>query len=152
MATCMVEDGARIVGSDSATGHDDDATFSLLVEAAQQVNALLGLGLLSRSKNALAAQVDDLLQRSERVAAPVNGTVKSHWQAMSGIHHAPHGGHIYVAVGREGTTDDAIAPWQGSLDVAYHHLHLMSGVDKTTLAQADKRMNAQVLEPIPHML
>ncbi len=119
------------------------------MKPAQERDTFHGCRPLSRCKQAAASQVYDLFKPRHRVAADIESTVESHGFPTGRLDKSPHGGHVDVAIGQQGTAYEPIDKGLGLSHVALHHGYLVLLIDEVALTWPDKQVNGEIWSTVP---
>lgn len=118
----------NVVFVDTAAGQQDDASVGLCLQFFQQGNTLFGSGLCTRSKNAVATQLDEGLQCLLGLAAYVEGTVKGDRHALRGFEQLLHQGDVDIAFGRQAAEDYSVGSQPAGVSMSFNMMRCSRGV------------------------
>lgn len=134
----------NIVGVNPGTGHDDDAGVCARNQIGNKIGPAFGRHLLARGEQAVAAQVNNLLERYVGGVADVEGAVKGNGQVAGGCNHLAASVHINITRGCKCADDYAVYPGlTAKLDIPAHGFYLCRRVAKTAVASANQHVDVE---------
>lgn len=137
-------DLSNVLFVDSATGKDRETSVGSAVKLFEERDTVIGCGALSRSKDSVAAECDDILQGTEGITTVVKGTMEGDAHALSRFHKGLAAIDVDITIGSKASEYDTIGTkLAGYGNILGHTLQFKWRIKKVTATGTDNDMETR---------
>ncbi len=150
-----IEDGADVILVYATSGKEDDASSCCLLEFWKKRYTFYSLWLLTRCKDAVATQGDDIFQSLLRIGCTVEGTMEGNAHRLQFItafrqfHESAIRLHIHFSILCKASDHYAIyAQFSAKADIFLHAFNLQRSIEKIATTRADDDMELGLVQQL----